>query len=487
MHINESDIWHPPAAQLAPDPAAALFPERGERARIDAMLSTALATLDARIADGPVTPVLDMQAFRGELEAFDFAQPQPLDEALSWIIARLERGLVQVSHPRYFGLFNPAPSFAAQCADRVAAAFNPQLASATTSPAAVALEAHVIRAVAARAGLPAATTGHFTSGGSEANCTALICALTAAHPEFAHAGARCFAGPPRLYVSREAHLAWIKIAHEAGIGRSAVRLVATDGHGRMDAPSLSAAIAADRAQGAVPVMVAATAGTTGAGMIDPLDACADIAGEGGLWFHVDAAWGGALIASPRHAGLLAGMERAHSLTIDAHKWFATTMGCGMFLVRDPAILSAAFHVATSFMPSMTGSVDPYLNSMQWSRRFLGLRLFLALAAAGWGGYARHVEGAIRRGAELAEALREAGWRIVNDPLMAVLCIEAPAGSADPATIVRRVLAGGAAWISTTSFEGRTVIRACICNAGATTRRDVAILVRALQEARQPPG
>src|SRR5256885_12398954 len=88
---------------------------------------------------------------------------------------------------------------------------------------------------------------------------------------------------------------------------------------------------------------------------------------------------------------LAGIELADSLTIDAHKWFATTMGCGMFITRHPAVLSTTFQVSTGFMPSNAATVDPYVTTAQWSRRFLGLRLFLSLAAAGWSGYAQHVE------------------------------------------------------------------------------------------------
>ena len=136
-----------------------------------------------------------------------------------------------------------------------------------------------------------------------------------------------------FYVSRESHLAWLKIAHQAGIGRSAVRLVATDGSGRMDPQALASVLSDDREHGCVPVMIAATAGTTNAGMIDPLAACAELARSAGLWFHVDAAWGGALIASDRLRKILSGIEDADSVTIDAHKWFATTMGCGMFITR----------------------------------------------------------------------------------------------------------------------------------------------------------
>ncbi len=466
----------------SPPESSALFPPADRRRRTEALLAAALDDLDARIASGPVTPALDLAEFRNELAGFDFQNPQALDTLLPWVIARLERGLVQITHPRYFGLFNPAPTFPAQCADRIVAAFNPQLATSTTSPAAVELEAHVIRAVAARAGLPPNAGGHFTTGGAEANYTALVCALTAAHPDFALQGARCFSGPPVLYISWEAHLAWIKIAHQAGIGRSAVRLIATDGSGRMCAARLAEALAEDRARGGVPIMVVATAGTTGAGMIDPLQDCAEIARDARLWFHVDAAWGGALVASAAHRGILAGLDRADSITIDAHKWLATTTGCGMFITRHAPVLSAAFQVSTSYMPSNVASVDPYFTSLQWSRRFLGLRLFLSLAAAGWDGYAAHVERAIDLAKMLKEALRMRGWAIVNDSPLAVLCIEPPPGSADPASVVRRVLSSGGAWVSTATFEGRPTIRACITH-GATTTDDIAELVDALEAAR----
>jgi len=309
---------------FALDPPAvtesALFPTRDKRQRWEDRLTQALIGAGERVAAGSVTPDFDPEAFRRELAGFDFAAAQSLDRITAWTVAQLEHGVTHMTHPRYFGLFNPAPTFPAQCADRIAAAFNPQLATATTSPAAVAIEAHVIAAVARRAGLPDGTAGHFTSGGAEANCTALICALTTANEGFAARGARAFAGQPVFYVSKESHLAWFKIAHQAGIGRDSVRLVATDGSGRLDPRALTTTITEDRAAGHVPVMVAATAGTTNAGMIDPLEACAEIARHHGLWFHVDAAWGGALIASQRHRAALTGIETADSLTIDAHKW-----------------------------------------------------------------------------------------------------------------------------------------------------------------------
>jgi len=252
----------------------------------------------------------------------------------------------------------------------------------------------------------------------------------------------------------------------------------------MDQNALKRAIAEDRASGSVPVMIVATAGTTGAGMIDPLHACADIAQAEGLWYHVDAAWGGAALASNRLRPALAGMERADSVTIDAHKWFATTMGCALFITRHGHLLSEAFHASTSFMPSSVSGVDPYLNSVQWSRRFLGLRLFLALASAGWEGLGAHVE----RSALLAETIKERllalQWTVANDSVLAVLDAVPPAGLGEVRALVRRVVASGRAWVASTTFEGRDVVRICVTN-GETTLADVDALVAALHDGAPP--
>jgi glutamate/tyrosine decarboxylase-like PLP-dependent enzyme len=461
-----------------PSPPVALFPPRAERLRVEDLLSRALADSAERILKGPVMPDIDPTRLRAELAAFDFSSPRPLEELIGWTLERLEHGVVHMNHPRYFGLFNPAANFPAQCADRIAGSFNPQLASSGSSPAPVEIEAHVIRAVAQRAGMPHESAGHFTTAGSEANYTALICALTRADSRFASDGVRAFAGPVAMYTSRECQPAWHKIAHQAGIGRSALRLIGTDGRGRMDAAALAQALAADRARGIVPVLISATAGTTGAGMIDPLEACARLAREHGLWYHVDAAWGGAALASTRLRPLLAGIELADSVTIDAHKWFATTMGCGMFITRLPQVLSEAFRVSTDFMPSSVTQLDPYLNTVQWSRRFLGLRLFLSLGAAGWDGYATHVERASELIFGIGRQLAARGWSIANDSQLAVLCIVPPDGAAPIREIVRRVLDSGRAWAAATSYEGREVLRICATH-GEASLADGEELVAAL--------
>jgi aromatic-L-amino-acid decarboxylase len=463
-----------------PGPVVALFPPAEERARIDELLSCQLAETMAAIGAAPVVPTIDMRRFRNDLASYDFATPRPLAESLEWTLAQLRHGIVQMSHPRYFGLFNPAPSFPSLCADRIAGAFNPQLASSGSSPVPVEMEAHVIRAVGTRAGLGADAAGHFATGGSEANYTALIAALTHLEPRFAESGARAYAGPVAFYASRESHIGWLKFAHQAGIGRAAMRLVGTDGHGRMDPAALSAAITADRASGRVPILVVATAGTTSGGMIDPLAACAAVARREGLWYHVDAAWGGAALASDRLRPALAGIELADSVTIDAHKWFATTMCCAMFITRHRKVLAEVFHASTSFMPSSVASVDPYLNTMQWSRRFLGLRLFLSLASAGWQGYAQHVERSVAVIARVRAGLVARGWQIANDSPLAVLCALPPPSLGDVRGLVRRVVASGQAWVAAASFEGRDVVRICATH-GASTENDVDTLVAALQD------
>ena len=470
------------AADPIPPPVAALFPERKTRERVEDHLTRALADAAERVLRGPVMPDIDMTELRRDLASFDFAQPRPLEALIDWTIGRLEHGTVHMTHPRYFGLFNPPPNFPSQCADRISGAFNPQLASSGSSPAPVAIEQHVIRAFARRAGLPVDSTGHFTTSGSEANYTALVCALTHAHPGFADEGVRAFDGPVAMYTSRECQPAWHKIAHQAGIGRSSLRLIGTDGSGRMDVRALADAVREDRRQGRVPVLISATAGTTGAGMVDPLEPCATIARENNIWYHVDAAWGGAALCSERLRGELAGIELADSVTIDAHKWLATTMGCGMFITREPAILSEAFRVGAEFMPSSATSIDPYLNTVQWSRRFMGLRLFLSLAAAGWQGYGAHVERAVQVIESVEARLAARGWSIANDSQLAVLCVLPPAGSAPLRELVRKVLASGRAWVAVAKLEGREVVRICATH-GEITAADVDELVEALEAAR----
>ena len=462
-------------------PEEHLFPGLGERRATDSLLTVLLEDARASTAAGPVGATVTFDEALGRLRRWNFQLSRPLQDVLAWVVDQMAEGVVHVDHPRYFGLFNPTPSFPAQCAERVVAAFNPQLATHVTSPFPVAVEAHLIAQIANRAGFGAIAGGHFTNGGSEANATAMVCALTHADQAFGERGARAFARPPAIYTSEAAHLAWLKIAHQVGIGRSAVRLIATDGAGRMDGAALGARIAADEQAGFKPVMIVSTAGTTGAGMIDPIAACTGLARRHGAWHHVDAAWGGAALFSDRLRPLLDGLSTADSVTIDAHKWLATTMGCGIFLTAHPAVQNQAFHAAMPCMPSAVDELDPYVNTAQWSRRFLGLRLFVALACSGWDGYACYLERSVELATTLAAMLRARSWRIINRSDLAVLCARPPEGSAPVAALCAAVVRSGHAWVSPITFEGEAAVRICITS-GETTGADLKRLVTVLCQA-----
>jgi glutamate/tyrosine decarboxylase-like PLP-dependent enzyme len=169
------------------------------------------------------------------------------------------------------------------------------------------------------------------------------------------------------------------------------------------------------------------------------------------------------------------------MAIDAHKWFATTMGAGMFLTPRPAILRTIFDVASGYMPESCGGPDYYRESILWSRRFVGLRLFMALATAGWDGISIHVERARKLAGQLAERMASSGWRHVNASPAAVACFLPPEGARQPDDIARSLQTSGQAWVGAVDFEGRRVVRACITNA-RTTPEDIDAIADAMDRA-----
>ncbi len=441
-------------------------------------------------------PSLTAGVLRERLAHFDFDAPLSPGAAVDLAADLLTEAQVHTPHPRYFGLFNPAPATMGVAADALVAAFNPQLAAWSHSPFANEVERHLIRALGSRGFgyAPEETDGTFCSGGAEANHTALLAALTAAFPDFAEGGARALPGPPVFYVSGEAHHSWHKAARACGIGSAAVREAPADAALRLDVRTLDEMIADDRAAGRLPFLLVGTAGTTNAGAIDPLPALAGLAAREGLWFHVDAAWGGAAALVPELRPLLDGVQAADSITFDAHKWLSVPMGAGLFLTRRRDILSRAFDVLAAYMPgAQEDTADPYRHSLQWSRRSMGLKVFLSLLVAGWDGYAAALRHQVSMGDLLRSRLADAGWRVVNDTPLPLVCFtDRAAGAADAArldAIAARVVASGRAWVSTTRLGGAKApaLRACITNY-RTAPGDVDALVAALEDARRSvPG
>jgi glutamate/tyrosine decarboxylase-like PLP-dependent enzyme len=436
-----------------------------------------------------VTPELAPQKIRSLLHACDFSHPMPPVEALAFAARGLTEYQTHTPHPRYYGLFNPAPTTMGIAADALVAAFNPQMAAWSHSPFAIEVEQHLVRCFGERFGYdPKNTDGTFTSGGAEANHTAVLTALTHVFQEFAVKGVRALAGNPSMYASSESHHSFLKAARMCGLGIECVRQVQADAQLRMKPEALEAAIVRDRAQGFLPFLAIATAGTTNAGVIDPLPELGEIARKHRLWYHVDAAWGGAAAFVPELRELLSGIEAADSITFDAHKWLSVPMGAGVYLTRHMDIMDKTFRTQTSYMPREAAGldvIDPHLHTMQWSRRFTGLKVFLSLLAAGWDGYAEAIRHQTSMGNLLRDKLAESAWTIENETKLPVVCFSDPEGS-DAHTIVMRIVSSGQAWISTTVVHGKTVIRACITNY-RTQAEDVVALVELLSDARTACG
>lgn len=437
----------------------------------------------------PVSVDVSPTEVRDALGRYDFSAPHDARRVLEHVTDLLTKWTVHTTHPRYFGLFNPSPALMGIVGDTLAAAFNPQLAAWSHAPAANEIERHVLGFVGERAGYAKErVAGSFTTGGAEANLTAVLLALTKTAPQVGEAGVRALPGDPVFYASQESHLAWVKIAHVCGLGRGAVRLVPVDDDLRMDVGALAAMVEDDRRRGAIPFMVAATAGTTGVGAIDPLPEIAALCASEDMGFHVDAAWGGAVVLSDALRTHVRGMEQADSITLDAHKWLSAPMGAGMFLCQDADRLNEVFRITTRYMPATVAeTADPYTSSIQWSRRFIGLKVFLTLATLGRRGHEAQIERDCSLGRELRDGLRRDGWRIENDTPLPLVCFTDPtvaATRADDVTraVVEEVVASGQAWVSTVGVRGRTAIRACITS-HRTTTEDVGALRDALASAR----
>src|SRR5436309_14834750 len=262
----------------------------------------------------PVSPLVTVAAALCIAESFTFGQPLAAEEAFRRIAAELIQGQVHTSHPQYFGLFNPAPTTMSIAADALVATLNPQLAAWSHSPLAVAVERHLVRSIAAKFGLSLdQADGVFTSGGAEANQTALLAALAYRWPKVASEGLRSLSEEPIFYVSSEGHHSFLKAARTVGLGANALRQASVEVDLRIAVHSLRETIRRDRDAGYAPFLLVATAGTTGAGIIDPLPELARVAEEEGLWFHVDAAWGGAAAFAPELRAVLDGIERADSI------------------------------------------------------------------------------------------------------------------------------------------------------------------------------
>ena len=402
-----------------------------------------------------------------------------------------------VPSANYFGLMNPTPTYMAVLAEALVAALNPQLASLARSQLAARIERETVRWIGERVGWATPFDGTFTSGGNEANFSALAMALATHFPQSVEDGLASCAAKPVLYTSEEAHHSLDKSAGLLGLGRKALRRIPINSAAQMDTLQLEKQITQDKAAGFAPFCVVATAGTTNSGAIDDLPKVAEIARRHGLWLHVDGAYGAAAIFSGRHRELVRGIELADSVTIDPHKWLAMPFAAGVVLTRHPDALQQAFATSTPYMPKKTGSaplLDNFQISTQWSRRMNSLKLWLTLQVHGRQAYEELIDRQLKlaaffanwvRSSELFELAAPQVLPIVNFRVKRAGITEEERRAAHEA-IVHEVTRDGRRWISTTLVGGQSVIRMMVISY-LTGHRHLEDLMIALTEAAKKHG
>lgn len=402
----------------------------------------------------------------------------------------------------YFGLMNPTPTYMAVLAETLVSALNPQLASLARSQFASTLEAETIGWIASRFGWykavgeeqapPDATLcdGTFTSGGNEANFTALALAISHHFPNAIEDGIATIGARPVFYASAESHHSLEKSAGLLGLGRKALRRVPVNDSLRLDTARLILQIEADYACGFIPFCIVATAGTTSSGAIDDLNALASIAERYGLWLHVDGAYGAAAAFSDKYRNLLNGIERADSITVDPHKWLSMPFAAGIILTRHASMLEKTFSVTSPYMPRVArpSMIDNFKVSAQWSRRMNSLKLWLTLRVHGRQAYEEMIE----RQMQLASAMRE--WFEGSEyftlaapqtlPILNFRLRGIPEDEAEAAhqNFIDEFNRDGRYWISRTHVRGKSVLRMMIISYLSTAEH-----LAGLQDALQAAG
>ena len=337
---------------------------------------------------------------------------EPLDSVLRWVGENVLADSIAVSHALTMAHLHCAPLLPALAGEVLVSASNASMDSWDQAPAASHLEQHVIESLARRFGLPANADGIFTSGGTQSNLLGLLLARDfCCQREFAtsvqRAGIGGEAARLRILCSTAAHFSVQQSAAILGLGHEAVVPVEVDAVQRMEARSLARAVAALRSQGLIPMAIVATAGTTDFGSIDPLEPIAEIAAREGAWLHVDAAYAGALAFSDRLRPLLAGIGAADSLTVDFHKLFWQPISASALFVRERASWELLRLHAEYLNPPESearGMLDLVTKSIQTSRRFDALKLFVTLRTLGRRRFAALVENTVDLAVAVAQRI-----------------------------------------------------------------------------------
>src|SRR6266536_2510023 len=414
------------------------------------------------------------------------AEGAGVEAALRTVGTLALRHAVDPAHPATAAHLHCAPLHVALAGELLAAAANPSLDSWDQAPVATHLEQRLVLAVAAAAGYdPAVADGVLTSGGTQSNLQGLLLARDRAGTRLAgrDLGVEGLGGEGsrwRVLCSEAAHFSVWRSAALLGLGHRAVVPVAVDSDGRMRPDALDRALEGVDAAGLDPVALVATTGTTDFGAIDPLPALSERARDRGLWLHVDAAVGGALLFSERHRGRLEGLAAADSIAVDFHKLLWQPLACGLFLVRDRAAL-APLGVEAAYLNADESEGEaadpgwrmPHLvgKSLATSRRFDALKVLLTFQALGRRTVGALLDRTLALAARAAELVRaEPALALAHRPglNMVVFRYVPPPDQPDRsdrvnAAIRTRLLAEGAAVVGRTRVGGRVHLKLTLLN------------------------
>ncbi|MGP3634418.1 pyridoxal phosphate-dependent decarboxylase family protein [Streptomyces sp. 24-1644] len=391
------------------------------------------------------------------------------------------RDAVYFHHPRYLGHLNCPVVIPAVLGEAVLSAVNSSLDTWDQSAGGTLIERKLIDWTTERIGLGPAADGIFTSGGTQSNLQALLLAREEAKSRPEHFSRL------RIFASECSHFSVQKSAKLLGLGQDAVVPVPVDSNKRMQTVALARALEQCVAEGAVPMAVVATAGTTDFGSIDPLPEIAALCERFSTWMHVDAAYGCGLLASRTRRGLIDGIELADSVTVDYHKSFFQPVSSSAVLVRDRVTLRHATYHAEYLNPErmaqerIPNQVD---KSLQTTRRFDALKLWMTLRVMGADGVGELFDEVCGLAAE--------GWRllaadprfdVVVEPQLSTLVFRyIPAAVTAPAEIDRANLyarkalfASGEAVVAGTKVGDRQYLKFTLLNPETTAQDITAVL------------
>ncbi len=428
-----------------------------------------------------------------------FSEPLPLDDSpAEEILEQFARDIaphaMQVPSPHYFGQFNPTPLAIGVWADALCSSLNQNAGAWRNGPTSAMVESQCIRWLCELIGYNDGAFGVLASGGSEANLIALKCARDRAEPGAMRAGLGA-QNQLTVYTSEQCHYSVEKSLDILGLGRDSLRKIETDERFHIRLDRLREAIETDIEKNRKPCCIVGVAGTTSTGVIDPLPELARIAREHDCWFHVDAAYGGALAFSEEHKSKLRGIELADSITFDPHKWMFVPFSCGATLVREGGqTLRHSFDMSPEYLSEDRGFADAQYDFFRYgqmgTRRFNSLKLWMCFKFMGKRGYSETVERHIELTRHLAARLDSLlDFERVGEIETAVCCfrylpesVRAMSGDEQDRIqqeLQQRVEKSGKAFFPSTVLHGRRALRVNI-NSYLTEHRHIDDLIELLQ-------